>query len=131
MFKYKIWCTIKRINVKRSLHLKYITIYYNDIIFMYIYRSLSMMIYNYVWYIFICWKLQFKCLLRKFHIVNFLISSGMEQFFFFFCCWELVEVTTLSPSMINTIPSVEEWDIKINSVKKEVGSIYFSYTDFT
>lgn len=51
----------------------------------------------------------------------------MEQFFFFFCCWELVEVTTLSPSMINTIPSVEEWDIKINSVKKEV-KLYFLIT---
>lgn len=52
-----------------------------------------------------------------------LISSFPQAWnisFFFFCCWELVEVTTLSPSMINTIPSVEEWDIKINSVKKEV-----------
>lgn len=32
-------------------------------------------------------------------------------------------MTTLLPSMTNTIVCVEEWDIKIKAVKKQVGSV--------
>lgn len=60
----------------------------------------------------------------------FFSVSGMEQFYFSFCFGGFAEVMTSLPSTINTIMYVEEWDIKINAVKKEVWSFSFNYFRF-